>query len=45
MLWPGTGFTPAVGRIAIASETTSAATPTMKTAATALPTKPKDLGW
>jgi hypothetical protein len=43
MFWPGIGRTPAVGRIAMASETTSAATPTMKMAATALPTSPNDL--
>jgi hypothetical protein len=36
-LWPGSGRTPAVGRIEIAKETTSAATPTMKIEAKTLP--------
>ena len=42
-LWPGSGRTPAVGRMAIASETTSAATPTTKIAANALPISLNDL--
>jgi hypothetical protein len=36
------GCTPAVGRIAIARETTSAVTPTMNTAARTLPTSLND---
>ncbi len=43
MFWLGAGFTPDVGRIATASDTTRAATPTMKIAATMLPTSPNDL--
>jgi hypothetical protein len=39
----GAGRTPEVGRIAIASEITSAATPMTKTAATPLPINQNDL--